>query len=130
MGRPRAARSSCPVESRELSARKRPGERTVSKYSSAVPRRCTSSVSNARAAIRAGSRSRARVRRAEHVFAQEGGVVRRQKLALSRGERGRPRRGGELRVVVGQREKGAATAPPELERVQAEAGDQTVAGDR
>ena len=66
----------------------------------------------------------------EHVFAQEGGVVRRQKLALRRGERGRPRRGGELRVVVGQREKGAATAPPELERVQAEAGDQTVAGDR
>ena len=31
-------------------------------------------------------------------------------------------------MVVGQCEKGAATAPPELERVQAEAGDQTVAG--
>ena len=131
LGQQRAGRSSRPVESRELSARKTPGERTVSKSSSsAVPRRCTSSVSNARAAIRAGSRSRARIRRAEHVFAKEGGVVSRQKLALRRGQGGRPRCNGELGVAVGQREEGAPTALPELERVQAEAGDQTVAGDR
>ena len=63
----------------------------------------------------------------QHVLAQELGVVRGRELARGRGQ-GRVSRHGELRVLVGQREKGAGAAPAELERRKVEAGDQAVAG--
>jgi hypothetical protein len=65
----------------------------------------------------------------EHVLAQEGGVVRRRELARRRGQGGLSRC-GKLGVVFGQREEGPAAASAQLERLQAQAGDQAVAGDR